>query len=262
MKFVACKDQFFAGFQHDIVEAGHHLYWWEDDKPTFDIFDEVEPDVIMITEITPSILKCLNDNIVVILWNEQTRLLTVGATQLQVPPMVDTHAFQLTEPSPDFECELARVGQVDTVLRDLCYPVGQFKIKIFGDDSGGGYGIAQHLGLINHQDECTLYASALLTYVDDVESALKVLACGGCPVSVDKELEYFAEIAKERELDQQHGCSNGLSNLLDDWSINPQLRNSNAQFIRQQAFDHPENTYQYLTVLLLEHINDIRDNQK
>ena len=253
MKFIISQDKFFAGFQHSLIESGHQLYWWKPSKPTFDIFDEVQPDVIMITEITPSILKCLNENIVVIVWNKDTRLLTVGATQLQTPPMVDTHAFRLTEPHQDFTCELARVGTVDDTLRKLCYPVGQYHIKIFGDDNGGGYGVAQHLGLINHQDECILYSSALLTYVDDAESALKVLACGGCPVTVNDEIEKYAIVADN---DKE------LSDLIYLWSNDKELRDTTSTAWHKNIFANPEHTYQYFTVLLLEHINDIRDSKK
>lgn len=255
MKFVVTTDPFFAGLQYDIVDAGHQWYWWPAGKPTFDVFDEEKPDVVMTTELTTSMLKCLTKDIIVVKAPFDNPGLYVNNKFLVFPPMVDTHAYQHTEPVNHFKCELARIGPIDDVVRRLCYPVGKYNIKVFGDDNGGGYGIAQYLGKITHQEECQVYASALLTYVDSPWDALKVVACGGCPVTTQN----FGYTEFVEQLD----CSGDeLSDLIHLWSTNPDSRNVTAMAMYDSLQLNTEHHYQYLALKLLETINDICDNQE
>jgi hypothetical protein len=262
MKFVVTTDPFFAGLQHDIVEAGNEWYWWPEGKPTFDVFDEIQPDVLVTTEVTTSMLKCLKDflcnltqdtnNIILVQLNRQLSQIHVGNQEIMFGPMVDTHSYRPTAPVDYFQCQLARVGPIDNIVRRLCYPVGQYNIKIFGDDNGGGYGVAQYLGKITHQEECQVYASALLTYVETMEEALKVVACGGCPVSTNKDFApEFCEIID---------CVDDLGDLMHTWDINPTIRDGNARFMFESLQSATEHHYQYLALELLETINDIRNN--
>jgi hypothetical protein len=254
MKFVVTKDPFFAGLQHDIVDAGHEWYWWPTGKPAFDVFDEEKPDVVITTELTTSMLKCWNDNIIAVQPNAERTQIRVNNKEFVLNPMVDTHAYQHTEPVDHLRCELARVGPINDVVRRLCYPVGKYNIKIFGDDNGGGYGVAQYLGKITHQEECQVYASALMTYVETIEEALKVVACGGCPVTTNKLSATFAE---------QLDCyGDELYDLIHIWSTNPDSRNVTAKVMYDDLQLMTEHHYQFLAMELLEAINDIHDNQK
>jgi hypothetical protein len=254
MKFVVTTDPFFAGIQHDIVDAGHEWYWWPADKPTFDVFDEQKPDVLITTEVTTSMLKCITNQTIVAQLKGNDPCLYVNDKHLIFQPMVDTHAYQPTEPVDHFQCQLARVGPIDDVVRKLCYPVGKYNIKIFGDDNGGGYGVAQYLGKLTHQEECQVYASALLTYVDSPWDALKVIACGGCPITTGR----FGYQDFVEEID----CVDDLSDVMHTWDINPEARNSNARFMFEKLQSSTKHHYQYLAMELLETINDISDNKK
>ncbi|GAF93258.1 unnamed protein product, partial [marine sediment metagenome] len=243
MKFLVSADNFFAGLQYDIVETGHEWYWWTKDKPTFDVFDEVKPDVLMTTQITPSILKCLNDNIVVIIYNEKTNTLTVNDTQLALEALVDTNAFKITQPSEEFACEVACVGKPDDTIRKLCYPIGDFHVKIFGDDSGGGYGLPQYLGRVTHEEECQIYASALFTYIDNTRDALKVIMCGGHAISTNESLEQYADIVDSYK---------ELTELIEECRTDTTVCRGNRQFIYASTLAITEHTYQHLAILLLE----------
>ena len=93
-------------------------------------------------------------------------------------------------------CELVRVGTIDNLLRDACHPIGSSQVKIFGDDNGGGYGLTQYLGQITLDEERHAYFSAMLSYVTTLDVALKVIACGGCPVTSNPDLFQFAVVVE------------------------------------------------------------------
>lgn len=257
MKFICDrKNKLLGGFYSSIVNRGHDWYWL-DNKPIFDVFDEEQPDVIMVSELNTTMLKCLQErsnhdrvcgNDVVIISNDMYKLY-IGHTACTICELVDTFSFTQTDVEQNLACDLAAINHINDTIKSLCYPVGKFNIKLFGDDNGGGYGVAQFLGRITHSEMCQVYASSLLTYVSDHAEAMAVTLCGGCPIGYNIDERFGINID---DIDE-------LTDLIHTWDNNPSLREQTTKSLQQYLKDYPEHTYEYQTTILLEKINEQRD---
>jgi hypothetical protein len=242
VKFVCQHTPLLYGLHHEIIREGHDWFWWAKGKPVFDVFDEEQPDVVIVEEVTPHLMICIEETkgrTKIVRWNNINPTIAVGSTTINTPPyLVDTDVYSFTEPNGCLRCELASIGPIDTTLKKLCYPVGEINIKLFGKDNGGGYGLTQYLGDINSiDDEKSIYASATLTYVRHTTEALKVLACRGLPITVknyDVNTDFCVKV--DDHLD--------IIDLIHNWNtVNPQLRIEVCDMLYNNFLEIPNITY-------------------
>lgn len=79
----------------------------------------------------------------------------------------DTHTYQQSRPEPRLECDIAFVGgywpykgqNFDKYMIPLCYPVGKYDIKIFGNQA---WPVPQYMGGATEQTVNALFASATI----------------------------------------------------------------------------------------------------
>lgn len=171
---------------------GHESYLWSPEKPAFDAFDEVKPDVFILTggagKVPPKCLK-INPNLKVI-------------DQTEIEAGLDTHVFRLGEAREEFACDVAFVGsyrpEKQALLNRFVLPLlDRYKVKLFGL---GRWCVPQHLGLISDQDLPDLYASARVCLNISEgrfgERAFQIIGCGGACVSYDEGGESFVKTWK------------------------------------------------------------------
>lgn len=253
MKFVCQHTPLLYGLHHEIIREGHDWFWWTKDKPIFDVFDEECPEVVIVEKITPHLMLCIEETggkTKLVHWNSVNPLMKVNDITLDAPPyIVNTDVYTWTKPDEHLRCDVASIGQIDNVLKKLCYPVDEINIKLFGQDNGGGYGLTQYLGDINSiDDEKSIYASATFTYVRNTSEALKALACHGLPITIKDyrvDTDFCVEVDDYLE----------IIDLIHTWgTINPHLYIKQKDILYNNFLDAPNITYIDYSKMILEEL--------
>lgn len=90
-----------------------------------------------------------------------------GVPTIAMQPAADTTVYFPVESVPELQCDIGFVGgywgykgrNIDKYLLPLCYPVGKYNIKIFGNQ---GWPVPQHMGLASDETCNALFSSALI----------------------------------------------------------------------------------------------------
>ena len=125
---------------------------------------------------------------------------SIGITPVSMMMCADIHEYTNSIKAPELACDIGFVGGywpykgqvIDRYLTPLCHPVGEYNIKIFGNQPWGH--VNQYCGLISDPNVKNLFRSAkispnlsephALEYGIDVnERIFKVLCSGGFCIS-------------------------------------------------------------------------------
>jgi hypothetical protein len=113
----------FAGFQRAIQHDSHKWVWWEEHHtPAFDVFDEFQPELIMLMDISRPMAKCIEEfQIPVVKGNhEQPFVFAIGDLEIDFHYLVDSHAFSLGEPNPEYQCDIGIMCEPNPLGLHLC----------------------------------------------------------------------------------------------------------------------------------------------
>jgi hypothetical protein len=200
MKILAHLSENIAGFSKPCKDAGHEWIWWEDGVAAFDAFDRHQPDVAFLDHkmINGAAMKRIAEyegGLPMIIAQEvglglcfhyNNAVLSKAFTGVTVPVVVDTNAFYVDEADHDMECDIAIVCEPDEKLRPLLFPVGKHNVRIYGPRWPN---TVQYVGNISVDELRRLYLSADITYVGSAKEAVRVAACGGIAVSMNKDVD-------------------------------------------------------------------------
>ena len=213
MKIIAHLTEPIAGF-HDLAIADGHTWTWWDNEPAFDIFDRVDPDLVILDsgKLDTSTFKRMGeykDGIPTIrvtqlpseiLFHVDTHFLTIEFQGIRVPAIVDTNTFVEGSVIEELKCDLAMIGPPNKNVKQLLYPIGKYNVKLFGPQRWTG--VVQYMGNIGLEEQRNIYRSAALCYADTPQEDVRIVACGGCVISMEESVgdalgEFF--IAKDIE---------------------------------------------------------------
>lgn len=200
MKILAHLSELIAGF-HDLAVADGHKWVWWDNEPAFDVFDRVDPNLVILDsgKLDGAIFKRIGEykngipTIRVaqlsseVLFHVGTGPLTMKFQGIRCPAIVDTKVFVEGKICEELKCDLAMVGMPNKHIKQLLYPVGKYNIKIFGEHRWPG--IVQYMGNVELEEQRNIYKSASLCYADTPQEAVKIVACGGCVISLEKSVQ-------------------------------------------------------------------------
>lgn len=200
MKILAHLSEHVAGFSKPCKDAGHEWIWWEDGVAAFDIFDHHQPDMAfldqkMIDGATFKRIAEYENGLPLIIAQEVGIDLNFHITNkapnttfhgITVPAVVDTNTFYKDDPDPDMACDIAIVCEPNEALRPLLFPVGKYNVRIYGPR---WINTIQYVGNIAVDEMRRLYASAKIVCVDSANEAVRVTACGGVAVSMNKDVD-------------------------------------------------------------------------
>ena len=205
----AVPDNTIAGFQRAAEHDGHTWVWWEEQHtPTFDVFDEVKPDMLFFMETTRSLEKCVVEHNVHTIQGDANnpftfRLKTTTSKEPYVFPcdrLVDAHMFCPGDKDDAYICDIGITCEPCSIGVNLCYPVGNVSVKVMCETP---WGVPQYLGNGSLADKCALYRSANIIVVDSMMEAMRVMSCGSIPVSVNPEVSLSIK-QTEPEEDELH----------------------------------------------------------
>lgn len=180
------KNNHVAGFQYYAEQRKHQWVWWEESHtPAFDVFDEVKPRLyIGVGEQSIAVQRCLRETNVPSIIEIEPFNYVVRTSYEQLPNiigeglncgiLVNDRVYQPQEPDPKFACDIAYCGPLNPMVMQLCYPIGKYHIKIAGECR---WPVAQYIGMITLAQKIKLYNSAKAVYTDDMEEAIRAIAC-------------------------------------------------------------------------------------
>lgn len=224
----------------------HKLVVWEENKSAFDIFTEVEPNLVFLDEskIDRATEKCITNEpeiYVVTYCNNKFQLTLNDQILTTYQPMIDHIVFHAVEPKEYMQCDLAFIGNNNDIINNLCFPIGKLKIKVFGLEH---LGIAQYLGQITHNERLDMYASSTICFADTIEGALRICASQGCCLTTENKIgEILDEGLVVSDVDE-------LRDVIHNFTINPELRQKHIQHYYDMFI--PEFTHKYIIEKFLE----------
>lgn len=172
-----------TGLVNVLRATGHKVTIWNSqDKPAFDVFDEVEPDYFLShrVDLDRPVIKILNER--------KGRIKSVSL--IRMPPAADTFTFFEGTYQPNLAADVACVGDVDQNTFDtLVAPFSDLNIKIVGDKH---WPVPQYLGPISENTLRDLYKSATVSLVlKKDEPIYPIIASGGLPVVLGTVPDWF-----------------------------------------------------------------------
>jgi hypothetical protein len=200
MKILAHLSENIAGFSKPVKDAGHEWCWWEEGIPAFDAFDHFQPDAAFLDHkmLDAATMKRIGEyekGLPLVIAQEvgidlsfhvSNQVLNKAFHGVTVPAVVDTFTFYEDEADEAMECDIAIVCEPDERLRPLLYPVGKYDVRIYGPR---WLNTIQYVGNISVEELRRLYISASMVYVDSAKEAVRVAACGGVAVSMNKDVD-------------------------------------------------------------------------
>jgi len=180
----------FNGFRRAAEAIEHTWIWWEEKHtPTFDVFDEVKPDVMFLMETQPTraLQKCLKEYAtpVVTGYVDKPFTFTTRDKEFACEYLVDSHLFSEGDPHPAYVCEFGIVCSPCKLGLQLCENLGHINVKIMCEQP---WPVVQYLGVGSLENKRDLYRSSHLVLIDSILEAMRVTACGSIPVSIVPEL--------------------------------------------------------------------------
>jgi len=181
-----------AGFSRAAEAAGHSWVWWEErHTPAFDVFDEIQPDMLFYMNMTRAMQKCVDTNGIPTLCGSLDSPFQFKLNQsynVKCDYLVDAHMFNMGEVHKGLACDIGITCDTNPVGLKLCQEAPCQKvwnIKILNDTA---WPTTQYLGVGTLSDKRDLYRSASLVVVDTLMDVIRVIACGSIPVSVNQEV--------------------------------------------------------------------------
>ena len=168
----------YQGFQRAVEATGCQWTWWQEEHtPAFDVFHEIEPDVVFCMNRTRALSKCIMANkTLLIQGNEQEPFkFEVGPDKIiDFSRLVDTHVFNpQAAMSPAYVSDVCIVGKPTAICLKLCMDC-DINIKIVGDDK---WAVSQYLGVASLTQKQQLYSSSHVVVVSNTVEAMRVIAC-------------------------------------------------------------------------------------
>jgi hypothetical protein len=204
-----------AGFQRAAEAAGHTWIWWEErHTPAFDVFDEVQPDMVMLMELNRPLSKCIKERKPAVVQGFEHKPFTfeVNNVPLECERLVDSHMFNPGDPDPAFECVIGIVSGPTPVGLNLCFET-EMGIKIMSETP---WPVHQYLGVPSLVNKRQLYRSSQVVLVPSMVEAMRVIACGSVPISCNPAQELHEEITF---MDAEE-----VADFAHQMVINPQIR--------------------------------------
>ncbi len=175
----------YSGFQRAAEAAGHTWHWWEEQHTaTFDVFDEVKPDLVFHMKPTRSLVKCLHLTDVPTVQGTEVKQFNFRINDCIVKKferLVDKHIFNPGNPHPAYTCDIGIVTPPTPLGLQLCENIGEFNVKIMHEQPWNI--TTQYLGVGSLQDKRDLYRSSKLVLVDSVLEAMRVASCCSYPIN-------------------------------------------------------------------------------
>lgn len=198
----------FSGFRLAAEAAGHTWRWWDErHEATFDVFDELDPDVVFFMDPTRPLAKCMKENDTAMVQGCWHKPFTFQANAANLPfgRLVDKQIFNIAPPppflanNPVYVCDVGITASSHPIGINLCYEqFGKLNIKIMCEES---WGVIQYLGVGSLENKRDLYRSSTLVLVDSLLEAMRVAACGSVPVNIGEKFsdKEFSERCLEAE---------------------------------------------------------------
>lgn len=177
------------GFKSAAEKDGDKWIWWDiNHTPAFQVFKDIQPDIFIthsdqINNI--DIQKCLkqfktNKTIIQIKDKFIFNIDIYGkkfivAKQLVYPILFDTINKYSTPPFEFMRCDLVSVGEEDSFIQHLCYPIGRYNIKVFGSKR---WSVPQYMGDISVSGKIKFYNSARTIFSNNLEDIAIALQLG------------------------------------------------------------------------------------
>jgi hypothetical protein len=183
MIILAQVDNYIAGFKLAAEKRGHIWIWWHPNIPTFDAFDEVNPDLVFLTkEPAGSVLKCLKEKPNIQWVSTKGPIKTSTNKEFKRVCLVDHYLFFPVDPEEQYQCDIAVIGELHWKVAKLCHPVGKYKIKIAGPKP---WPVVQYIGAVTADEARRLYCSSNIVIALNEEQEYEAAAMK-CPfVSID-----------------------------------------------------------------------------
>ncbi len=208
----------FGGFQRAAQQASHTWIWWEEHvKPTFDVFDELHPDILFMMEEnkTKSLDKCISEyKIPVVIGHKgQPFCFDIRTGDITVSTgfpsgLVDTHIFNTGPKNPQLICKFGVVSKPYPQLLDLCFE--QHSVKILHEQP---WPVAQYLGVGSLYDKRDLYRSCSIAIADDCFEIGRAHACGAHVVE-SKDFTYETSSVNISKTIQYQSYDHALEHIL------------------------------------------------
>jgi len=156
-------------------KLGHETFLWQD-TPAFDIFDEINPDVfVLTTKADRAMEKCIEERPDMhTMIQVDPNMWILDGEETEFPNVVDDISFHHVEPNPNMASDITYIGSPNPMIMSLAYPIGKFNLKIFGPHP---WPIPQYLGFIGTDEHCQAYSSAKIVFVTNMTEALRAINC-------------------------------------------------------------------------------------
>jgi hypothetical protein len=201
-----------------------------------------------------------------------TEWINNGFIVLGQPPGADITRYTPGDINNDLSSDICFIGgywgykgkNIDKYLLPLCYPVGKFNIKIFGNQS---WPVPQYMGLISHDKEIEVFRSAKIGLnisephstdfgFDLIERPFKLAACKTFCISDN--VSAIRKFYNENELIISNNPEH-MKELIQLFLTKPELRVSYIESAYNRTLK--EHTYYHRMIDLMKHLqfNEIAD---
>ena len=180
-------------------KLGHETFLWQN-TPAFDIFDEINPDVfILTTKADRAMEKCIEarpDMHTMVQVDQNIWIL--DGEEMELPNVVDDITFHHVDPNPHMESDVVYIGSPNPMVMSLAWPVGKFNLKIFGPWT---WPIPQYVGFVQTEEHCQAYSSTKIAFVTNIVEGMRAINCKAFCLTDRKEVAEELEIPRVEEGD-------------------------------------------------------------
>ena len=209
-----------AGFERAAVANGYKWIWWEEKHtPTFDVFDEVQPDIVFVMKRTRAIDKCLRERQLPFVEGTEHPFQFYAYANpdmegkkrcfLECDALVDSHMFCSDVLNPEFQCDIGICCEPNPIGLQICEDIGLLNIKIMSETQ---WSAPQYLGIPTLEQKRDLYRSSTMVLVDSILEAARVASCGSVPV-------FLGEIPPENKFGQWCLQARDVSDIMDYYNV-------------------------------------------
>lgn len=159
MRIAGTLDNF--GFCNAAKKLGYD--WQVINRPLWDIYDEFSPDLWIFHQIDKNIQNFI----------DKTQIKHITSVGLS---LADDVAFSPVPIDNLFKCDIVYIGEYNKLIKQLCYPIGNYHIKVYNPN----WGMPQNVGKLSIDNVNKLLCSSKMVITDELHLAMNAL-CGGNP---------------------------------------------------------------------------------
>lgn len=254
----AIPNNTYGDFSNSIKKNDEWFWWSENNKPAFDIFDEIKPDVVftMSGGVSQALKKCIeefNPKVIYGYYKKPFVFMVQDGDDSNIydfEKLVDDKTFKNVEKIRGIEESIQRLltvqvlitGQQSPELTNIIY---DFKpnIRVLSEYK---WNVTGYLGNPSKREKCVAYNLSDYVFVDSVTEAMRVIRCKSLPIThldeVSDNFDRLIPVIKNVE---------ELKDMIHQHEVNSEMKQGLINHL-YSVFHKFQYTYSYALMTLLK----------